>query len=61
MTHTTCAPRPRELDNDEKAIFDHAVVTREPDADVAADDLAWWLSRQERAETRTALAAAGLL
>ena len=60
MTHQTCAPRPGELD-DEKAIFDHAVVTREPDADVAYEDLAWWLSRQERAETRTALAAAGLL
>jgi hypothetical protein len=53
--------RPRELDDDEAAIFGFAVVEIEPDADIPDGDLAWWLDCQEKAETRTALAAAGLL
>jgi hypothetical protein len=53
--------RPFELPDDDEAIFACAVVAREPDADVADGDLAWWLSRQEQAETRVALAARGLL
>ena len=52
--------RPRELD-DEAAIFDSAIVERGPDHDVPDGELAWWLRRQERAEIRSALAAAGLL
>jgi hypothetical protein len=40
MPRNTCSARPRELDDDEPAIFDYAVVTHEPDADVADDDLA---------------------
>jgi hypothetical protein len=51
--------RPREVDKDDAAIFDHVVVDREPDADIPDGDLAWWLECQEKAETRTALA--GLL
>jgi hypothetical protein len=47
MTRNTRRAHLRELDDDEAAIFDNAVVTREPDADVAHDDLAWWLNRQE--------------
>jgi hypothetical protein len=50
-----------ELAEDEAATFAYAVVEREPDHDVADGDLAWWLRRQERAEIRAALAAAGLL
>ena len=50
-----------ELDTDEAAIFAFAVVEREPDADVPDGELAWWLRRQERAELRAELAAAGLL
>jgi hypothetical protein len=62
MTRNTRTAYARELDeDDDAAIFDNAVVTREPDADVADGDLAWWLSRQEQAETQAALAAAGLL
>jgi hypothetical protein len=61
MTRNARAAHPCGLDDDDRAIFDYAVVTREPDADVADDDLAWWLSRQEQAETRAALGAAGLL
>jgi hypothetical protein len=61
MAPATHPAHPRDLDDDEAAIFEHAVVACEPDADVAVDDLAWWLSRQEQAETRAALAAAGLL
>jgi hypothetical protein len=53
--------RALELDNRDEAVFASAVVEREPDGDVANGDLAWWLSRQERAETRAALAAQGLL
>jgi hypothetical protein len=51
----------REFDEVEAAIFATAVVEREPDADVPDGELAWWLLCQEQAETRAALAAAGLL
>ena len=62
MTRNTRTAYARELDeDDDAAIFDNAVVTREPDAEVSDGDLAWWLIRQEQAETRAALAAAGLL
>jgi len=61
MAPTTRPARPRELDDDEAAILACAVVEREPDADIPDGELAWWLRRQERAEIRTALAAAGLL
>ena len=57
-THTATA---RELDDDEAALLACAVVEREPDADVPDGELVWWLRRQERAEIRSALAAAGLL
>jgi hypothetical protein len=60
MAPTTPA-RPGELDDDEAAILDHAVVEREPDADIPDGELAWWLHLQERAELRAALAVAGLL
>jgi hypothetical protein len=55
------AARLQEFDGDEAAIFADAVVEREPDAEIADGELAWWLLRQEQAETRAALAAAGLL
>jgi hypothetical protein len=61
MAPTIHPARSRELDDDEAAIFACAVVEREPDADVPDGELAWWLRRQERAEIRAALAAAGLL
>jgi hypothetical protein len=54
-------PATIDVDEHDAAIFAHVVVEREPDHDVADGDLAWWLRRQERAEIRTALAAAGLL
>lgn len=60
MAPTIRVVSPGELE-EEEAIFACAVVEREPDHDVAAGDLAWWLRRQERAEIRAALAAAGLL
>ena len=61
MAPTILPARPRELDDDEAAILACTVVEREPDADVPDRELAWWLRRQERAEIRAALAAAGLL
>jgi hypothetical protein len=61
MTRNVRDAHPREPGDDEAAIFQYAIVTREPDADVAHGDVAWWLSNQERAETRAALAAAGLM
>ena len=61
MQTFTPAARPFELDHTEEAILAHAVVSCQPDADVARGDLAWWLSRQEQAETRAALAQHGLL
>ena len=57
----TIHPATIDIDEDEAAIFAHAVVDREPDHEVPAGDLSWWLRRQERAEIRAALAAAGLL
>jgi hypothetical protein len=61
MAPTIRPARPCELDADDAAIFAGAVVEREPDADVPDAELAWWLLRQEQAETRALLAAAGLL
>ncbi len=60
MAPTIHPAHQRELD-DEAAILAGAVVEREPDADIPDGELAWWLLRQERAETRAALAAARLL
>jgi hypothetical protein len=53
----------RELgfDDDEAAILACVVVEREPDADIPEGEHAWWLSCQEQAETRDALATADLL
>ena len=50
-----------EFDGDEPAILSCFVVEHEPDADIPDGELARWLQCQEAAETRTALAAAGLL
>jgi hypothetical protein len=60
MAPVTPGARARELDDDETAML-RAVVEREPDTDIPHDELACWLRRQERAEIRAALAAAGLL
>jgi hypothetical protein len=61
MAPTLTRARTRGLDDDDAAVFADAVVEREPDADVPNGELAWWLRRQERAELRAELAAAGLL
>jgi hypothetical protein len=50
-----------DLADDESVIFTCAVVEHEPDSDIPDGELAWWLLCQEQAETRAALAAAGLL
>jgi hypothetical protein len=42
-------------------IIRSAVTSREPDEHVAAEDIAWWLSLQERLEIRADLADRGLL
>jgi hypothetical protein len=42
-------------------ILQTALTAREPDRDVADDDLAWWLALQERLEIRAELTAHGLL
>ena len=49
------------VDGSRAEIFRSAVTTREPDQDVADEDLAWWLALQERLEIRAELAAHGLL
>ena len=54
---------PHDVDDDEDprnltCVF---VIESEPDADVPVEELAWWLDCQEKAETRAALAASGLL
>jgi hypothetical protein len=58
---STTHPSTIEVDQHDAPILADAVVEREPDCDVAAVDLAWWLRRQERAEIRASLAAVGLL
>jgi hypothetical protein len=60
MAPTTPAARAYEHDA-LAAILAFAVTDREPDPDIADRELAWWLARQERAEVRAELAAAGLL
>jgi hypothetical protein len=50
-----------QLADTAEAILAFAVTFREPDRDVHQYDLAWWLARQERLETRAELAASGLL
>ena len=42
-------------------IISSAVTSREPDEHVATEDIAWWLSLQERLEIRAELAERGLL
>ena len=54
---------PHELDDEDNpgiltCVF---VIENEPDPDVPLDELAWWVECQEKAETRAALAASGLL
>jgi hypothetical protein len=60
MAPTINPDRPSGLDDDE-AILACAVVEREPDPDVPVGERARWPRRQECAEIRAALAAAGLL
>ena len=50
-----------ELDGDEPAWHSCYVVEQAPDAEIPDGELAWWLQCQEQAETRAALAGAGLL
>jgi hypothetical protein len=50
-----------EPDCDEPTWLAGFVVEREPDGDIPDGELTWWLKRQEEAETRAALAAAGLM
>jgi hypothetical protein len=50
-----------QLADTEEAVLAFAVTLREPDSDVHHGDLAWWLARQERLETRDELAPHGLL
>jgi hypothetical protein len=57
----TRAERDPERDGEEDPTLSCFVVEHEPDADIPDGELAWWLQCQEAAETRTALAAAGLL
>ena len=42
-------------------IISSAVTSCEPDEHVATEDIAWWLSLQERLEIRADLAERGLL
>ncbi|MGH2949260.1 MAG: hypothetical protein ACRDPC_23900 [Solirubrobacteraceae bacterium] len=49
------------LDESRQEVIQHAVTSREPDRDVADEDLAFWLALQERLEIRADLAAHGLL
>jgi hypothetical protein len=57
----TRGARDQELDGEEDPTLSCFVVEREPDTDVPDGELAWWLQCQEQAETRAALASAGLL
>ena len=45
----------------DRLVHQQAITAREPDGDVAAQDLAWWLGLQERLEIRAELSHAGLL
>ena len=51
---------PHDVDDDPRMLTVFFIES-EPDADVPVEELAWWLDCQEKAETRAALAAAGLL
>ena len=55
------AARTPEFDGDEPAILSSFVVEDAPDSEIPDSELAWWLQCQEQAETRAALAGAGLL
>jgi len=61
LTPITATSTRAQLADTEAAVLMFAVTSREPDADVHRDDLAWWLARQERLEIRSELAAHGLL
>ena len=61
MAPMTRTARDPELGGEEDPTLSCFVVEHEPDADIPDGELAWWLQCQEAAETRTALAAAGLL
>jgi hypothetical protein len=52
---------PHDVDDHARILNCVFVIESEPDADVPVDELAWWLECQEKAETRAALAASGLL
>jgi hypothetical protein len=54
-------PAERQDDEDPRILTCVFVIESEPDADVPVQELAWWLDCQEKAETRAALAASGLL
>lgn len=57
---TSTSTRAQLADTDE-AVLAFAVTFREPDAEVCAGDLAWWLAQEERIEIRDELASSGLL
>ena len=52
---------PGDVEDDPRILTSVFVIESEPDADVPAEELAWWMDCQEKAETRAALAASGLL
>jgi hypothetical protein len=49
------------LISSDREVFDSADTRREPDDDIAQQELAWWLAVQERLEIRSELAACELL
>ena len=61
MAPMTRAARDPEVAGEQAPTLSCFVVEHEPDADVPDSELAWWLFCQERAETRAALADAGLM
>jgi hypothetical protein len=61
LNPTPASPMRAQLADTEEAILAFAVTSREPDRDVHAGDLAWWLAQQERIEIRVELASHGLL
>jgi hypothetical protein len=62
MARNTMPAHGRELDDDAAAAIFFAVVEHKPNLDeLARGELASWLRRQQRAEVRAELAAAGPL
>jgi len=52
LNPVTAAATRMQLAETDEAVLAFAVTSREPDRDVPADELAWWLMRQERMERR---------